>query len=80
MATPRIGVINAAPLSMVPFSSAMEVEFPEADVQHVLDDPSLRDLRPAGRLIEALDARMERLVEYVTAGEIAAFTQYSMSL
>lgn len=72
MTAPRIGVINATPLSMVPFSSAMEVEFPQADVQHVLDDSLLRDLRAAGRLTEALEARMERLVEYVTAGDIAA--------
>lgn len=72
MTVPRIGVINATPLSMVPFTKAMDVEFPEVDIQHVLDDSLLRDLRASGRLTAALEGRMERLIEYVTAGDIAA--------
>jgi Asp/Glu/hydantoin racemase len=72
MAVPRIGVINATPLSMVPFTVAMQVEFPQADIRHVLDDSLLRDLRAAGRLTVELEGRMERLIEYVLAGEVAA--------
>ena len=72
MSGPRIGVIHATPLSMAPITEAMETEFPDADVRHVLDDSLLNDLRAAGELTEDLERRMERVIEHLLADDIDA--------
>ena len=72
MDTPRIGVIHATPLSMVPFTKAMEAEFPQAHVRHVLDDSLLDDLRAAGALTQGLEQRMERLIAHLVADPLDA--------
>jgi Asp/Glu/hydantoin racemase len=67
-----IGVIHATPLSIAPLQETFAAVLPGARLRQVLDDSLLTDLQAAGSLTPELEARMERLLQYLLSGEVDA--------
>jgi hypothetical protein len=67
-----IGVIHATPMSIGPLQQAFASVLPGVRLRQVLDDSLLTDLQAAGSLTPDLEARMERLLQYLLRGEVDA--------
>jgi Asp/Glu/hydantoin racemase len=70
--TATVGVIHATPMSIAPLEQAFAAVLPEVRLRQVLDDSLLAELQAAGSLTPELEARMERLLEYLLSGEVDA--------